>query len=129
MRFCVVPGTRYCYLIFYFSPFLKVGKCPDDVREMFESHGFTVLDCIGIAIRSAKKKPDTSDAMPRIFCYVEMGSLDDAILSLTQLSRYIRNCRFNSLTSLMLLTKIKVLRACCTVMVDLVRFGPDLDPA
>ncbi len=53
---------------------------------MFEDYGFTVLDCIGIPVRMSKKAQETN-VSPRMFCYLEMGSLDDAVLGLSQLSR------------------------------------------
>jgi len=64
---------------------IPVGKSPNDIMKMFEDYGFTVLDCIGVPIRMTKKALESANAAPRMFCYLEMGSLGDAILGVAQL--------------------------------------------
>jgi hypothetical protein len=56
------------------------------VKKNFEDYGFPVLDCIGVPLRLTKKAQESHSGVPRMFCYLEMRSLDDAILGLTQLS-------------------------------------------
>ena len=63
-----------------------MGKSPDDVKQTFENYGFPVLDCIGVPIRLSKKAQDAQSGVPRMYCYLEMRSLDDAVLGLAQLS-------------------------------------------
>lgn len=65
---------------------IPVGKSPNNIKETFESYGFPVLDCIGVPVRKSKKAEDEQSGVPRMYCYLEMRSLDDAILGLTQLS-------------------------------------------
>ena len=67
-----------------------MGKSPDDVKQTFENYGFPVLDCIGVPIRLSKKAQDAQSGVPRMYCYLEMRSLDDAVLGLAQLSTPIR---------------------------------------
>jgi len=67
---------------------VQAGKSPNDVKRLFENFGLVVVDCVGVAVKSKKKKdgvliplPPTA---PRMFCYVQFSSVDDGLVGLAQ---------------------------------------------
>ena len=65
---------------------MQGGKSPNDVKRLFEGRQLIVADCIGVAIKQKKPKenepPGTTSSGPKMFCYVQFGSVDDALVGL-----------------------------------------------
>ena len=56
----------------------QAGKSPNDVKRLFELEKLDVRECIGVSIRKKIKEGEVeSKASPKMFCYVQIGSVDD----------------------------------------------------
>ena len=53
------------------------------MRRLFELEKLDVRDCIGVSIRKKAKEgePDNKTS-PKMFCYVQFGSVEDGLLGL-----------------------------------------------
>jgi len=62
---------------------IPAGKSPDDVKKLFELENLDVRDCIGVSIRKKIKEGELeNNTSPRMFCYVQFGSVEDGLLGL-----------------------------------------------
>eukprot|EP00092_Neocalanus_flemingeri_P031323 GFUD01034019.1.p1 GENE.GFUD01034019.1~~GFUD01034019.1.p1 ORF type:complete len:258 (-),score=75.84 GFUD01034019.1:148-921(-) len=64
------------------------GKSPNDVRRLFETFGLDVVDCVGVEVKSKKKKDGVVQPLPpttpKMFCYVQFATVDDGLVGLSQ---------------------------------------------
>ena len=64
---------------------MQADKSPNDVKRLFESRELVVTDCIGVAIKAKKPKenePPGTSSGPKMFCYVQFQSVDDALVGI-----------------------------------------------
>ena len=63
--------------------FFQGGKSPNDVKRLFELEKLDVIDCIGVSIKKKIKEGEVeSKTSPKMFCYVQFGSVDDGLMGM-----------------------------------------------
>ena len=53
------------------------------MKRLFELEHLNVVDCIGVSIKKKTKEGELENkSSPRMFCYVQFGSVDDGLLGM-----------------------------------------------
>ena len=53
------------------------------MKRLFELENLDVIDCIGVSIKKKIKEGEVeSKTSPKMFCYVQFGSVDDGLLGM-----------------------------------------------
>ena len=53
------------------------------MKRLFELEKLDVIDCIGVSIKKKTKEGEVeSRTSPKMFCYVQFGSVDDGLLGM-----------------------------------------------
>jgi hypothetical protein len=62
---------------------IPADKCANDIKDYLNSFNLNVTNCLGIAVKT-KAKAGKENA-PRMFCYMEFATVDEALLGMAQL--------------------------------------------